>query len=93
MGCLFALVAGLFPRVALVLVWLLTNLVDRAYDTFVIPLLGLFLLPFTTLVYALVWAPGVGVDDGRWLWVAMAFLVELVGYVGSRRSSRGRARR
>ena len=31
MGCLFALLAGFAPRVALVLVWIFTNLVDRAF--------------------------------------------------------------
>jgi len=29
MGCLFALLAALSPRLALVLVWIFTNLVDR----------------------------------------------------------------
>jgi hypothetical protein len=45
MGCLFALLAGFFPRIALVLVWIFTNLVDRAFNGFILPLLGLILLP------------------------------------------------
>jgi hypothetical protein len=52
-GCLFALLAGFLPRFALVCVWIFTNDVDRAYDTFILPLLGLIFLPLTTLVYAL----------------------------------------
>ncbi len=75
MGCLFALFAGLFPRVALVLVWITTDRVDRAFDSFILPLLGLFFLPLTTLVYALAWVPGVHLGNGRWLWVALAFVV------------------
>jgi hypothetical protein len=31
---------GFAPRVALVLVWIFTNLVDRAFNGFLIPLLG-----------------------------------------------------
>jgi hypothetical protein len=91
MGCLFAVFAGFFPRIALVLVWIFTNLVDRAYDTFILPLLGLIFLPFTTLVYALVWSPAVGMDGGRWLWVALAFLVELMGYFGGARARASRS--
>ena len=45
MGCLFAIVAGFFPRIALVVVWIATDYVDRAFDTFILPLIGLFVLP------------------------------------------------
>ena len=90
MGCLVAIVAGFFPRVALVVVWIATNYVDRAYDSFLLPLLGLFFLPFTTLIYALVWIPGVHLGDGRWVWVAIAFVVELMGYAGTGRSNKNR---
>jgi hypothetical protein len=90
MGCLFGLFVGFFPRIALVIVWLATNLVDRAFDSFILPLLGLIFLPFTTLVYALAWVPGVELGNGRWLWVALAFAFELVGYAGTARTNRDR---
>jgi hypothetical protein len=92
MGCLIGIVAGLFPRLALVVVWIATNYVDRAFDSFILPLLGLFFLPLTTLVYALAWVPGVHLGNGRWLWVALAFVVELVGYAGTGRTNRDRFR-
>jgi hypothetical protein len=93
MGCLFAIVAGFFPRAALIIVWIATDLVDRAYSTWLIPLVGLFVLPFTTLVYALVWTPVVHVGNGRWVWVALAFVVELTGYAGTARTNRERMAR
>jgi hypothetical protein len=94
MGCVFALVAGFFPRLALILVWIFTNLVDRAFDALILPFLGLIFLPFTTLVYVLAWSPTVELGQGRWLWVALAFLFELAGYGGStRRNRRRRSRR
>jgi hypothetical protein len=71
-----------------VIVWITTNLVDRAFSTWVIPLLGLFFLPFTTLVYVIVWTPGLHLGNGRWVWVALAFVVELVGYGGTARTNR-----
>jgi len=90
MGCIFALFAGIFPRVAFVIVWIATPFVDRAFSTFVIPLLGLIFLPFTTLVFVLAWTPGVHLGNGRWVWVALAFVVELVGYAGTARTNRER---
>ena len=93
MGCLFAMVAGFFPRIALVVIWIATPLVDRAFSTWLIPLLGLIVLPFTTLVYAIAWAPGVHLGNGRWVWVAIAFAVELMGYAGTARTNRERMAR
>jgi len=90
MGCLFAMFAGFFPRIALVVIWIATDLVDRAFSTWLIPLLGLIVLPFTTLVYAIAWVPGVHLGNGRWVWVAIAFVIELVGYAGTGRTNRDR---
>jgi hypothetical protein len=79
MGCLFLLVAGVFPRLGLLVVWFVTDLVDRAFAGFLLPLLGLLFLPLTTLVFVLVWTPADGLEGRRWLWVAFAFVVELAG--------------
>ena len=93
MGCLFAMFAGFFPRIALVVIWIATALVDRAFSAWVIPLLGLIFLPFTTLIYAIAWVPGVHLGNGRWVWVAIAFVIELIGYAGTGRTNRDRMRR
>ncbi len=50
--CLLVGVGLLVPRVALVLLWLFTDVLARVFDTFVWPLLGFFVLPTTTLLYA-----------------------------------------
>jgi hypothetical protein len=91
MGCLFAIFGGFFPRAALVAVWIFTDDVDRAFSGFVVPLLGLILLPFTTLIYVLLWQSGHGVDGVEWLWVGLAFIVDLGSYAGgeSQRRQRG----
>ena len=58
MGCLFAIFAGLFPRLALFIVWLARpNLVDAAFDTWILPLVGIIFLPFATLMYVLLYTP------------------------------------
>jgi hypothetical protein len=61
MGCLLALLAAISPRLALLLVWIFTDLVDRAFTGFLLPLFGLILLPFTTLLYVLAYQPLIGV--------------------------------
>lgn len=82
MGCLLAILTGFFPRVGLLIVWIFTNEVDQAYDTFILPLLGLIFLPLTTLVYALFYTPIGGVDGIEWFWVALAFLLD-IGAIGA----------
>lgn len=78
-GCLFAILAASFPRVALLFVWVFTPLVERAFSTFVGPLLGLAFLPFTTLVYVLLF-PVIG---WGWLWVGLGLLADISTYAGS----------
>ena len=50
--CLVALISLLSPRLALFLLWIFGDLLSRAFSSWVIPLLGFFLLPWTTLTYA-----------------------------------------
>jgi hypothetical protein len=82
MGCLLALVAAISPRLALLLVWIFTNLVDRAFEGFLVPLLGLILLPFTTLIYVLAYQPRVGVTGWGWFFVFLGLLFDLGSYGG-----------
>src|SRR4051812_12200957 len=59
MGCLFAIFAGLFPRLALFIVWVAKPaLVSAAFTTWLVPLLGIIFLPFATLMYVILFIPG-----------------------------------
>jgi len=61
MGCLFAILAGVFPRLAVLIVWIARpERVDVAFSTFLWPLLGIIVLPFATLIYLLLYTPGRG---------------------------------
>ena len=72
MGCLFALFAGVFPRLALFIVWVARpKIVDAAFDSWIWPLLGLIFLPWTTLAYLVVWSPVGGVSGAEWIVVAL----------------------
>ena len=90
MACLFALFAGAFPRLTLLCVWLFTPLVYRAYDTFIIPVLGIIFLPFTTLMYTLAYIPGIGLTGWGWFWVILGVLLDMGSYGGSVVSNRNR---
>ena len=90
MGCLVLLVSMISPRLALVLVWIFTDFVDRAYDSFIVPFLGLLVLPWTTLIYSLAYAPRVGVTGWGWFFVILAVLADLSSYGENARRNRDR---
>jgi hypothetical protein len=87
-ACLLALLALFSPRLALVALWLFGDLLGRAFESWLVPLIGFFVLPWTTLAYAVMWSSDRGVNDFEWFLVVVAFLVD-VGAWGSG----GRARR
>jgi hypothetical protein len=47
------LLAFFTPRIVLFILWLFTSYLSRAFDGFVLPLLGFLFLPATTLAYAI----------------------------------------
>ena len=73
MGCLFALFAGCFPRLALFIIWVARPaMVGAAFGTWIVPLLGIIFLPFATLIYVLLYTPGVGLIGWDWFWFILA---------------------
>jgi hypothetical protein len=54
MPCLLLVFGIAFPRLILALLFFFTAYLDRVYHGFLIPLLGFFFLPLTTLIYAVV---------------------------------------
>ncbi len=83
MGCLAVLFAIISPRLALILVWVFTDFLSRAFDGFLLPLLGFVFLPWTTLAYALLYKPITGVPAFGWFIVILAFIVDLGSYGGA----------
>ncbi len=79
MCCFLLLFAALGPRFAIIAMWLFGNRVDFAFDSWVWPLLGLFFLPWTTLMYLLVWSAG-GVSGAEWILVGLGFVLDVATY-------------
>ena len=72
-------------------------MIDRAFDSWVLPVLGFFLLPWTTLAYVVMWDVGTREVSGfEWFIVGLAFLMDLAVLLrwqaGSRLGPRARSR-
>ena len=88
MGCFVALLALFSPRLALFVLWIVSDVLSHAFDSWIVPLLGFFLLPWTTLSYAAFWDWGSGshVTGFEWFFVILAFLFDLGSYGEGRRA-------
>ena len=88
MPCLVVLLALIGPRVALIGMALFSNVLDRAYDGVFLPLIGFFILPWTTLGYAWMYdnGPGRTVEGWEWIVVGILVLCDLGSLFGGSRS-------
>lgn len=89
MGCLIFALSLLTPRLAIVLLWLFSDYLGRAFDGVLVPVLGFIFMPFTTLAYAFGKNHGGAIDGVHLVLVIIAVLLDM-GLIGS---SGARARR
>ena len=82
MCCLLLLFAALGPRFAIVAMWLFGNRVDLAFDSWLWPLAGLLVAPWTTLMYLLMWSAVGGVSGAEWIVVGLGVVLDLATYAG-----------
>lgn len=88
-GCLVVALGAMFPRIALVLIWLFSDWIQRAFSgEWVVPLLGLLFLPFTTLVYVALFAWQGEVTGFLWFFVGLAFLGDVGSYASAPQARR-----
>jgi hypothetical protein len=52
MGCLLVLISLITPRFVIVVLWIFTNYLSRAFGSWFWATVGFFFLPTTTLAYA-----------------------------------------
>jgi hypothetical protein len=90
MGCFVFLFALISPRLAILATWLFSNVLERAYDGWLVPVLGFFLLPWTMLAYAWMYDAGAGrtVEGIEWVLVGVAILIDVGSLLGGGRSRR-----
>jgi len=89
MCCVAALLLLAGPRAG-ILVWWLVDQVrwNLAFDTFILPFLGFLFLPWTTLMYVLVFQGGVEGFD--WVWVGIGLMLDVSSWAGGGYTNRGR---
>ena len=87
--CCFALLfVALGPRFGIIAMWLFGNRVDLAFDSWVWPLLGLLVAPWTTFMYLLAWSPIGGVSGAEWLLVGLGVALDIGTYAAKPIQSR-----
>jgi len=90
MPCLILILLVAFPRIALVLLFFTSNYLQRAYHGLLLPLLGFFFLPLTTLVYAWMANNGQPTAGINLIILVIAVVVDLGGLGGGAYHQRSR---
>ncbi len=88
--CLFATILAGAPRLALVMWWIFQPVrLNATFPNFIWPLLGILFIPWTTLMYVIVYPSGINGFD--WLWLGLAVAIDIGSYGGGyrARSQRG----
>ncbi len=91
MGCLFLIFAGAFPRLATLFIWIARpTMFNAAFGgSFLWPLLGIIFLPFTTLMYVILWS-ATGLTGWDWVWLAIAGAIDVTNAGANAYSNRNR---
>jgi uncharacterized oligopeptide transporter (OPT) family protein len=80
--CLLVILLVAFPRIALVLLFLSSNYLQRAYHGLILPVLGFLFLPLTTLAYAWITNTRQPIAGVNLLILIIALVVDLGGLGG-----------
>jgi hypothetical protein len=70
--------------------WIFTDRVTAAFDSIIVPLLGLIFLPLTTFAYVIFWDPVEGLSGLAWIAVIVALIADLAINAGSIWGNRSR---
>ena len=88
-GCLLAFGAAFAPRVILILAWIFGRRWDLVWEgNWIVPLLGIIVAPYTTIMYVLVWSP-TGLHGFDWVWLAMGVLLDVMKWSQIARNREG----
>lgn len=91
MPCLLLILFLLFPRIALVLIFLFSHYLERAYHGLLLPLLGFIFVPLTTLAYAWMVNTRQPIEGVNLLILVVAIVIDLGGLGGGEYHRRSRS--
>ena len=89
MPCLLVVLILAFPRIVLAVMFFTSNYLQRAYHDLIIPILGFFFLPLTTLVYAWLVNSHYPLEGINVIYLVVAVIID-VGGLGGGESHRRR---
>ncbi|MGI9610171.1 MAG: hypothetical protein ACR2NL_07735 [Acidimicrobiia bacterium] len=84
MGCLVLLLVGISPRLGVVAIWLISDWVERAFDDgWILPVLGIIFLPWTTALYVVGYVIGDGAAPWGILGIIIGLFLDIALHAGS----------
>ena len=87
--CFFLSLLLLGPRFVLFIWWLVNPVMwDAVFDTWLLPVLGIVFLPWTTLMFVFL-GPG-GITGFEWVWMGLGLTADVFSYGGGALGGRGR---
>ena len=90
MPCLLVLLILVFPRVVLAVMFFTSTYLQRAYHNLLIPILGFFFLPLTTLVYAWLVNSHLPIEGINLIYLIVAVIIDVGGLGGGESHRRSR---
>ena len=91
MPCLLVVLVLLFPRIAIVVLWLFTAFFSGVYNNVLVPLIGFLFLPVTLIAYTWLVKYNYAVDAFFLIVMIVALAIDLGSFGGGWRSRRTRA--
>src|SRR5262249_17851401 len=91
MGCLAAITSGAIPRLITLFYWIARPTAwDAAFGGPVIPILGIVFLPFTTLMYVVLFTRGQGLSGLDIVVLLLAVLIDVFNWGAAAYSNKNR---
>ena len=88
--CLMSLAAALSPRFVIVFMWIFTERLTIAFNSWWIGFAGFLLLPWTTVMYALCYQPILGISGFGYVLVGLGVVLDVMSYAGGGRTAQQR---
>ena len=83
LGCLLAFSIAVAPRLVLILAWIFSDRWAVVWqENFLLPILGIIFLPYTTVMYMLAWSPAVAgggnIEGWDWMWIILGLILDIM---------------